>query len=224
MYRLTAFRDKLLESTRHFQRRLTRGCLLPSDIIEAQKAAEDQIVCCLVKPRQLDCGSGTVIHAAMLLTYMALDRDRRVLLATSIAYGLYPLILTPVYSIFVNPEICQLSPATCVDGVKFAGGEALLLVPIGLLVFPLMIMRGGSWGIVSVFVVSLLLGIFGSFEYVAGLLLGFKSLARMQGCYLYRGNCLDHNIFHASQFPFLLILLVFSLRTSISGKQITRPR
>jgi len=94
------------------------------------------------------------------------------LLVTTLSLGIYLIVVFPIYSVYVNLQVCQLPPFSCVDGVKFTGGEAQYAAPASMLVFPLLILRGGRWEMLLLFVASMIIGAIASFNYVLGALLG----------------------------------------------------
>lgn len=149
---------------------------------------------------------------------MTLDSNRKIVLITSLVLGISSLILSPTYSIFINQSTCELSPFSCVSGVKFIGGEATYSVPGSLILVPLLLLRGGRKTILLVLLLSIfsLLGTWWGMGFAP--LVRTLSLARTPECYLFGGNCLDHNLFHLSHIPFYLIMVIFSYRAYVSMK------
>lgn len=149
---------------------------------------------------------------------MALDANRKIVLLTSLVLGTSTLIITPVYSIFINQSTCKLSSFSCVSGVKFIGGEATYSVPGSLVLIPLLLLRGGRKAIL----IALALSIFSLPSTWWGM--GFPpfirtlSLARTPECYIFGGDCLDHNLYHLSHIPFYVIMSIFSYRAYVSQK------
>lgn len=122
------------------------------------------------------------------------------------------MLITPIYSVFINPSICSLSPSTCVNGVKIAGGEAPLVFFASLVVIPLLVWKGGRGMNLAVFGLTAALAFFDLLGLGAdGFVYGF-SFGRSPVCYLFAGNCLDHNFFHLSQIPFYAAIAFLSYR------------
>lgn len=143
---------------------------------------------------------------------MAVDFNRRAILLTSLALGIYTLLIVPVYSLFINPRVCEVSPFTCLSGVKFLGGESPLILIFSLVTIPLLATKGRRNGALAVLVLNL---IFVTTEWRSvGLppLVQALSFARPMRCYLFGGNCLDHNLFHLSHIPFYLVMAFYSYR------------
>ena len=138
-----------------------------------------------------------------------LDALQKSILALSVALGIYTLIITPLYSIFINPSICSLSPSTCVNGVKITGGEAPFVFFPALVVIPLLIRKGGKEMNLVVLGLTGLLALFDLSGFSRAAFSQGLSFAQSPGCYLFAGNCLDHNLFHLSQFPFYAAILLF---------------
>lgn len=139
---------------------------------------------------------------------MQLDGLQRSILALSFALGVYTLVVTPLYSIFINPSICNLSPSTCVNGVKITGGEAPFVFFPALVVIPLLIRKGGKGMNLGVIGLAGLLALFDLAGFSRGAFVQGISFASSPGCYLFAGNCIDHNLFHLSQLPFYAAILI----------------
>lgn len=143
---------------------------------------------------------------------MELNSNRKTILLTSFVLGIYTLLIVPIYSMFMNQHICEPSPFSCVNGVKFFGGESPLLIIVSLLIVPALTVHSGTKSIIVISIVNILLFLldWSGMRYPPFLLpLSFK---RTPSCYLFRDNCLDHNFFHLSHIPFYLVMIFFSYR------------
>lgn len=152
-----------------------------------------------------------------------LDSDRKRVFVTSLGFGIYTLLIVPIYfSLPIYRIIDPLSSeilaehTTRFGGIILFGGESTLLVLFFLVIIPLLILQGSRWAILATVVIN---GFFIPVEPIGILFLSFPPIPgfptpyfeRIEGCTLI--SCgLDHTLFHLSHLPFYAVMIFFSLR------------